>query len=193
LFETDGGFRRVVVATGTKTYGRVLFVVATDKTASLDSAALTGGRFLFSVYENPLLGVGRLKLWDCPENLLDNNPKIITQTCHVYTSPSETEDAVAMATRDLSSLFASSIEPASSECGPGLVIRYRGWVWLLDQARNRQSLLPADGVVGCPADYFITTYRARRVDILKSFYQPSQSEEIKLSSLPSNDKKPAAK
>jgi hypothetical protein len=119
LFETDGGFRRIGVSTGNKTYGCVLFVVATNKTASLDAAALSGGRFLFSVYENPVAGVGRLKLWDCPETLLNDNPKITTETCHVYNSPQETEDAVAMATRDLSALSSNSIEPAPSD-----VVRY---------------------------------------------------------------------
>lgn len=66
LFQTDGGFRRIVVSTGNKIYGRVLFVVATDKTASLDAAALSVGRFLFSVYENPITGVGRLKSMGLP-------------------------------------------------------------------------------------------------------------------------------
>ena len=111
-FETNGGFRRIGVSTQKKIYGRVLFVVATDSRASLDAAALIGSDFLFSVYENPLLGVGRLKLWDCPDLLLNDNPQITTKTCRVYSSPQETEDAVAMATRDLSALFSNSIEPA---------------------------------------------------------------------------------
>jgi hypothetical protein len=189
LFATDGGFRRIGVSTQNKVYGRVLFVVATDSNASLNAAALTGGRFLFSVYENPLLGVGLLKLWDCPETLLDDDSNITTETCRVYSSPQETEDAVAMATRDLSSLFANSIEPAPAKCGPKLVVRYRGWVWLLDREHQQETLLPADGVIGCSTDGLISTYRARRVDIFNPQYQPSQSEDIKLSSLPSKGRK----
>lgn len=189
LFQTDGGFRRIGISTGNKVYGRVLFVVATDKTASLDAVALAGGRFLFSVYENPIAGVGRLKLWDCPEKLLDDNPKIATESCQVYNSPQETEDAVAMATRDLSALFSNSIEPAPTECGAVLVVRYHGWVWLLDRDNRREALLPADGLIGCSADGLISTYRARRIDIFNPQYQASQSEEIKLSSIPSKDRK----
>jgi hypothetical protein len=189
LFQTDGGFRRIGVSTGNKTYGRVLFMVATDKTASLDAAALSRGRFLFSVYENPVADVGRLKLWDCPETLLDDNPKITTETCHVYNSPQETEDAVAMATRDLSALFSNSIEPAPTECGSILTVRYRGWVWLLDREHQRETLLPADGLINCTGDGLISTYRARRVDIFNPQYQASESKDIKLSSIPSKDRK----
>jgi hypothetical protein len=84
---------------------------------------------------------------------------------------------------------ANSIEPAPAKCGPKLVVRYRGWVWLLDREHQQETLLPADGVIGCSTDGLISTYRARRVDIFNPQYQPSQSEDIKLSSLPSKGRK----
>jgi hypothetical protein len=56
IFQTEGGFRRIKVIAGNRSYDRTLFVVSTDSGAALHSAALLDGRFLFSVYENPLLG-----------------------------------------------------------------------------------------------------------------------------------------
>jgi hypothetical protein len=149
----------------------------------------SGGRFLFRVYENPVAGIGRLKLWDCSETLLDDNPKTITETCSIYNSPQETEDAVAMATRDLSALFSNPIEPGPSKCGAILTVRYRGWVWLLYREHRRETLVPADGLIDCSKDGFISPYRARRIDILNPRYQTSVSEDIKLSSIPSKDLK----
>ena len=95
-----------------------------------------------------------------------------------------------MATRDLSSLFSRSIEPAPAPCGTLLVIRHRGWLWLLDRERKLEDNLPADGLITCDdSDNSVETYRARRVDHLSTRFSKTTQQDLELTSLPQLDPK----
>jgi hypothetical protein len=184
VIKSDAGFYSTIVVKDGDISRRALFAFPKE-TGTIEAAAFVKGRLLLSIYDKPLAGGGRLNLWDCPSTVLDTIGKTISRTCHVYTAPNETKSSVAMATRDLSSLFVRSVTIAPQSCGALLVIRYRGWLWLLDRAQNRQDILPADGVIGCDqSDNSVETYRARRVDHLSLKLGATTSRDSELTSLP---------
>ena len=183
--KVGGAFKTVKVISRRRSFSRVLFPLSSEVHVSIEAAAFSQRRFLFTVYENPLFGNGRLRLWDCPNKLLDYSANVVTLPCRVYLAPSETDDFVALVTHDFSTMFNYSIEAPPEECGRWLIIRERGWVWLLDRQSRKQDLLAADGVIGCKdADQSVTTFRARRADVLNLEPRDAEVLDTPLSSIP---------
>jgi hypothetical protein len=184
----DGFYSTIIFGHGAVSR-RALFAFPKE-TGNIEAAEFVNGRLLLSIYDKPLGGDGQLSLWDCPETVLDTTPKTTTRTCQVYKAPNELKYSVAMATRDLSSLFSRSIEPAPAPCGTLLVIRHRGWLWLLDRERKLEDNLPADGLITCDdSDNSVETYRARRIDHLSTRFSKTTQQDLELTSLPQLDPK----
>jgi hypothetical protein len=180
---TTSGLQALSVVDGSRRYERTLFRISGAGYSTLDSAALAGGRFLFTVTDRDVIHGQKLRLWDCPQDLLADSRRAITSTCTVYRPPEAPAEHVATLTRDLGALFDRTIETSVPGCDALTVIHNRGWLWLLDRTTRREDLVAGDGVVGC-ADGIVTTYRARRVDMFAMDLTPAESETRPLSSLP---------
>lgn len=182
--KSDAGFYSTIVVQDGSVSRRALFAFPKEA-GTIEAAALAKDRLLLSIYNTPIAGEGRLTLWDCPANVLDPSEKSVARICHVYQAPEELRSNVAMATRDLSSLFGRSVAVAASACGDLWVIGHGGWLWLLDGSQKRQDVLPAEGLVSCdPDDGTVETYRARRVDHVETKFSATTSSDLELTSLP---------
>jgi len=180
---TTSGFQSLTVVDGRRRYERTLHQVSRAGYATLDSAALADGRFLFTVTDrNPVRGP-QLRLWDCPEGVLADSREMTTSSCTVYTPPPAPAEHVATLTRDISALADRTIETSLPGCGTFSVIHNHGWLWLLDRTTGRQDMVAGDGVVEC-SDGIVTTFRARRVDMFEITLTPADREIRTLSSLP---------
>lgn len=164
----------------------LLMLVPTKDEETLESSAIMDNRILFSVQVKPVIGDSSFFLWDCPLAALDHSSAIPLQECTRYQAPSEIGQSISLATRDLSSMFDLSIR-RTEECGDLIAVHHRGWLWVIDRKSAQQDLLVADGIVACDLkDSLITTYRARRLDILTVSLKPVTSDVQSVSALEEN-------
>ena len=184
--KSDAGFYSTIVVQDGTVSRRALFAFPKEA-GTIEAAAFAKDRLLLSIFNTPIAGEGRLTLWDCPANVLDPSEKTVARICHVYQAPQELKSNVAMATRDLSSLFGRSVAVPASPCGDLWVIGHGGWLWLLDGSQKRCRMsLPSRGI----GPVVIRTmarwkpYRARRVDHVGMKLSATTASALELTSLP---------
>jgi hypothetical protein len=165
---------------------RLLMMPPSKDAETLEAATVKGDRLFLTSDVEPINGGSSLYLWDCPSVIIERSATSPADDCMRYQAPAEIQHAVALATRDLSSMFDFSIR-FPSDCGDLLAVQHRGWLWIIDRRKGLQDLLPADGIVRCnlPAAQ-ITTFRARRIDELILSMRPAKWDKGSILSLPIN-------
>jgi hypothetical protein len=173
----DGGFHLLRMLTPAGAYGRALLP---DAPGAIESLAIIGTRLWIAFAHNPLVGSEGFRLYDCPLELIANVESATSAQCVVYTPPEDINNSAALAAGNLAAQFEYQIAVACD--GNAVTVTRRGWVWVLEPARNRQDVLVADGLVRCGEDEYVT-YRARRVDYLRRVAMPVDSSSGKIASV----------
>jgi hypothetical protein len=183
--KNDAGHEASIIHDGRAARSLLMLIPTKDK-ETLEAAAIVDNRILLSSQVEPVVGDSSLYLWDCPLEIVDHSTATPEPDCIRYQAPGEIAHSLSLATRDLSSLFDLSIRNTDG-CGGLVAIQHRGWLWVIDRKNGMQDLLATDGIVSCNRqDNLITTYRARRLDVLKLSLRPVTSDHQSVFSLEEN-------